>query len=376
MKYRRYIKGSRKGKEANRIEREAMKDPFLAEALEGYERIPNDQQKRITDIRKQVVRRAQRRNYLIRNLSAVACLLMLLGFGGYFFFSQNELPQEIATVQQEILHEEEQQQPVEPLKIEKAIALNQKEEKKETPPPPPPVPVPSQKALTIAEDNITVAEEDMAVVEMEIAMIEKDAMDSIDSAISDTPSTMIKGKVFDDNGKPLIGASVYIDGTSRGTITNLDGFFKLEALDTGNINVNLIGYKPVKISADATTPMMHIAMHKDETSLDEVTVVGYGRQKKSLMTGSIQIVMPQPVIGKKAYDAYIEKNLIRPTDEICKKKRGTVGLTFYINTEGRPYQIKVEKPLCEQADNEAIRLIEEGPDWIIGDKEVKWEVRF
>jgi len=56
--------------------------------------------------------------------------------------------------------------------------------------------------------------------------------------------------------------------------------------------------------------------------------------------------------------------------------KGKVVLTFLVNKEGRPFYIKVKESLCESADKEAIRLIQEGPDWIYGNKLAEVTVKF
>ena len=87
-------------------------------------------------------------------------------------------------------------------------------------------------------------------------------------------------------------------------------------------------------------------------------------------------ITPQPVIGKRSYQKYLKENLVRPADEKCAQVKGKVVLTFLVNKEGRPFYIKVKESLCESADKEAIRLIQEGPDWIYGNKLAEVTVKF
>ena len=88
MKLRDYILGLRKGKEARRIELEAMKDPFLKEALEGYDQSKTDRES--LEIRfeamQQRIRRRTRTHTLSRIATVAACLLTLLGLGGYLLY--------------------------------------------------------------------------------------------------------------------------------------------------------------------------------------------------------------------------------------------------------------------------------------------------
>ena len=189
-------------------------------------------------------------------------------------------------------------------------------------------------------------------------------------------NNMIKGRVTDEKGEPLIGASVTYKGTNIGTITNMNGEFSLvKKDDKKRLTAEYIGYDPVEIRVDTS-----------RTTLNEVVVVGYGakKNKKSTTLGSVvkveeqaeKEITPQPVIGKRSYQKYLKENLVRPADEKCAQVKGKVVLTFLVNKEGRPFYIKVKESLCESADKEAIRLIQEGPDWIYGNKLAEVTVKF
>ena len=199
-------------------------------------------------------------------------------------------------------------------------------------------------------------------------------------------NNMIKGRVTDEKGEPLIGASVTYKGTNIGTITNMNGEFSLvKKDDKKRLTAEYIGYDPVEIRVDTSRTML-IAMNENKQTLNEVVVVGYGakKNKKSTTLGSVvkveeqaeKEITPQPVIGKRSYQKYLKENLVRPADEKCAQVKGKVVLTFLVNKEGRPFYIKVKESLCESADKEAIRLIQEGPDWIYGNKLAEVTVKF
>lgn len=84
MKIIDYIRGSRRGKEAHRIEFEAMQDPFLADALKGYDRTDADDASRRIDAMRQKVQRRARRASLEKALAIAACLAALITLGGQF----------------------------------------------------------------------------------------------------------------------------------------------------------------------------------------------------------------------------------------------------------------------------------------------------
>lgn len=96
----------------------------------------------------------------------------------------------------------------------------------------------------------------------------------------------VKGVVKDVTGEPIIGASVLVKGTSNGTITNLDGAFSLSNVEEGvEIEITYVGYLPQIVKA--TIAPLNIILREDTKTLDEIVVIGYGTQKKSVVTASI-----------------------------------------------------------------------------------------
>ncbi len=96
----------------------------------------------------------------------------------------------------------------------------------------------------------------------------------------------IQGKVTDTHGDPIIGANVFIKGTTQGVITDIDGHFHIEADPNITLVVSYIGYTTQEINAGSQTNIS-IILHEDFLTLDEVVVVGYGVQKKVNLTGSV-----------------------------------------------------------------------------------------
>ena len=84
MKLLDYIRGARKGKEAHRLEKEAMRDPFLADALEGYSRVGNGADEQIEELRRRIRARAVRKRNHAVVWSIAASLLIGVCIGSYF----------------------------------------------------------------------------------------------------------------------------------------------------------------------------------------------------------------------------------------------------------------------------------------------------
>lgn len=97
----------------------------------------------------------------------------------------------------------------------------------------------------------------------------------------------IKGTVVDDKGEPIIGANVIAEGTTNGTITNIDGIFKLNVRPGTKLKISFIGYETKVVAAKND---MRIVLTDDATTLQEVEVVAYGAQKKVTVTGAISSV--------------------------------------------------------------------------------------
>ena len=132
-------------------------------------------------------------------------------------------------------------------------------------------------------------------------------------------TAIVKGTVVDENGEPVIGASIAEIGTTRGTTTDVNGSFSLKAGVGAKLQISYIGYKTV--TAKAATGMK-IQLVNDNALLDEVVVVGYGQQKKVNLTGAVANVD-------------LDKTLTaRPEQDVTKALQGAVpGLTV-LNTNG------------------------------------------
>ena len=99
----------------------------------------------------------------------------------------------------------------------------------------------------------------------------------------------VTGKVLDEQGEGLIGAGVVVQGTSNGTVTDLDGNFVLPSVPRGaTLEVSCIGYltQEVQVTGQALT----ISMVPDAMALDDAVVIAYGQQKKVTITGAVSAV--------------------------------------------------------------------------------------
>lgn len=418
MKLLDYIRGLRKGKEAHRLEKESMQDPFLADAMDGYNQVEGNHEQRIEKLRMQVsAHSAKKKSTYAITWSIAACLIIGFGISSYFLFLKKSMTDEVFIAEESVSIKLAEPAapptpaipatPTVPATPQKEIALATTKVKTDSTPISEITARQADKKDMIAEIQTTsqpqgapvaavpmmeeVSEETAALQEV-VATIdtfesESDKKMKLAKVATILPqNNMIKGRVTDGKGEPLIGASVTYKGTNIGTITNMNGEFSLvKKDDKKRLTAEYIGYDPVEIQVDTSRTML-IAMNENKQALNEVVVVGYGakKNKKSTTLGSDakvkeqteKEITPQPVIGKRSYQKYLKEHLVRPTDEKCAQVKGKVVLTFLINKEGRPFYIKVKESLCESTDKEAIRLIQEGPDWIYGNKLVEVTVKF
>ncbi|MFA6875466.1 MAG: SusC/RagA family TonB-linked outer membrane protein, partial [Parabacteroides sp.] len=112
--------------------------------------------------------------------------------------------------------------------------------------------------------------------------IENNSMPSVAQA-----HKMLKGRVIDKNGDPLVGVNVMVKGTTTGSITDVNGNYSIEGV-SNNVTLvfSYIGYTSVEMQAGNKTTI-NLTLQEDTQKLDEVVVVGYGSFKKRDLTGAV-----------------------------------------------------------------------------------------
>ncbi|NDV80633.1 TonB-dependent receptor [Bacteroides sp. 51] len=105
----------------------------------------------------------------------------------------------------------------------------------------------------------------------------------------------VKGQVVDESGEPLIGVSVYVKGTTTGTITDFDGNFSVTVPSGATtLEISYIGYTTQSVTIGNNT-QFNIRMQPDAKTLDEVVVIGYGTVKKRDLTGAVVSVKSEDI---------------------------------------------------------------------------------
>lgn len=118
----------------------------------------------------------------------------------------------------------------------------------------------------------------------------------------------VSGTILDENGEPMIGASVIIKGTNRGVLTDADGQFSILVHKPDEmIAVSFVGYKTIEIPLDKKTGYLRLTMEPAATMMNDVIVTGYQNIKRESATGSYQLIKAEDM--DKRYTGDITSNL-------------------------------------------------------------------
>ncbi len=141
------------------------------------------------------------------------------------------------------------------------------------------------------------------------------------SSIKSVENAIIKGRVLDEFGEGLPGATLMISGTDIGTITDLEGNFSIEApIDSRMLVISFVGYLRQEVALNASSTFIEVTMSPDIEALQEVVIVGYGQQKKESITGAIGKIESKEISQTKT--ANVANNLVGRVPGLVINARG------------------------------------------------------
>jgi len=303
-----YIQGNRKGKEAHRIEKEAMQDPFLADALEGFDTVKADHIERISHLRSRISSAKRSSSQHKIYLGIAASLLFCFMLGGYYLL--NKRPDNL-------------------------VAINALQ-------------------ITQAEAEFFVEEEDLSLSEIEIPDPAKEKV-----AISANRQQTITPQ------PPLTSLTEQFPTTSVADNLQQTATAQIPLTSISAENQKQMEEQPHLTPIKEKIPLTSVAEQIPLTSVaadvaqNEAIV---SSRAKSLRLETAKPSVPQPEIGMKAYEKYLKDAKLPLQDEACANTKGTVEVEFTIK-EGKPTNFIIRQSLCPASDKEAIRLIENGCNW-------------
>ncbi|KGO93734.1 SusC/RagA family TonB-linked outer membrane protein [Flavobacterium subsaxonicum] len=144
--------------------------------------------------------------------------------------------------------------------------------------------------------------------------------------------TNVSGKVTDENGLPVPGASVLVKGTSNSASSDIDGNYQIMASPSATLVISYVGYANQEIAINGQTSI-NVSLAPEAKTLEEVVVVGYGTQKKSVVTGAISSVkskdlenLPLTTVGQslqgRASGVFVAQNAGQPGSAATIRVRG------------------------------------------------------
>ncbi len=375
MKLKHYIQGDKRGKEANRLERQAMSDPFLHDALDGFDAVPGHHADTLERLEKKVSLRSttKKRKQQITWWSMAATVLLLIGLGGYIFIQNEEKNAPIIATTRDITPKAEESKDKVAEIAKQAEEIRQEEKRKSVQKFTPPVIKPDEEVSQVEEmaTQQEVMESTAAVgaVNFDKGTDEIVAPMQVITAEA-TDIYFIHGKVVDESGQPLMGANIKEIESGKETITDLEGRFTLRVMnpDSAKLKATYIGYNAEETKASTDVESI-IAMNPNKKSLNEVAVIGYGARKsaqpKAISEKESQ--KKQAFFGQKEFQEFVKKNTRK---NICGEQRAYVNVEFSIGLKGTPYGFNFKEFSCEEAKQEMERLLIHSPHWTKPDQKV------
>lgn len=119
----------------------------------------------------------------------------------------------------------------------------------------------------------------------------------------------IEGTITDKTGMPMAGVTVLIEGTQRGTVTNFDGFYKINLSEEENVLVfSSLGYKTERFIVNENR-LINLVMEEDLSQLDEIVLIGYGEQKREDVSGAVASVKTENIIQASVGNVGFDRSL-------------------------------------------------------------------
>ncbi len=385
-----YLNGELDDKAMHQVERLLLKSPFEEEAMEGLAELPKaEREEDIAALKSALKSRTSAKNQSYTWWYAAASII-LIGTVSYFLIQRNtDMPgQDIVMAEQELSEDpasgaenkssvldssdliamnegasQENRDVTEPQSEEPDAALNrqpaetsgtidQNTESRENTQILSEASIAEAEALDVEPDALS----EPARVEMKPPSEERSKVGRISGeslAITKNGGRTVHGRVIMQDGTPLPGVNVAISGTERGTISDIDGYYEIDVPDDATLVFSLLGLEAMEIT-HPDGEELNITMQQDDAVLSERVVTAPAQRDSASITGA------EPISGKEAYKRYLQDNLKYPASDL----EGTVVIQVSVGPDGGITALEVTRSLAPEFDQEALRLIREGPIWV------------
>ncbi|MBB2146519.1 hypothetical protein GM921_13535 [Pedobacter sp. LMG 31464] len=395
-----YLDGKLDAKTMYKVERLSLEDPFVAEALAGLSQSPRRSQS-LSLLQKQLQERVaqkpiEKKRWTItsQRLSIAAAAAVLFVTASVLFWMKEDFRQKInnnapKNVQVKVAPEVKpnaELKPVPPLNldVDKAVAVAKVNRKAKNN-----IPAVAEKptiatAAPVAEEPVLAqvviqadAKQESVAKALQAEKKEQESKAVVVSAlqgrvagmqVSSANAKSINGKVVSQSdGLPIPGAAVRLANGKASTTTNGKGEFTLpiDGVSKNNqVSVAYLGFVTKNITVDANQDV-NVELQQDDKALSEVIVTGYGARqaKKQALGASVTTIKstPLPEGGWESFEQYLKNNNRLFKEGVSDK---SVTLSFDV-LNGRPSGIKIVRGLTSAENEEAIRLVNAGPNWIV-----------
>lgn len=421
-----YLRGELTPAEMHALEKAALDDPFLADALEGAEQLSASQfSTDVAELNQKIKQKQRISPWVLRIAASIA--VVFVSIMAIWFFLEQEPVQDLA-IQKQATPQEEKADDVTPQDNEPSTIIpsdtkaSEEQPKKDQPQQRPSfglterekVSKPSEVASTPAPGKTETSEAELAPTLAEPLIAESKAEDKVSTPLSDVREekeadakkkqirvrgmgsapaasfkadsayasipeshssktfvellkdslfTTVTGIVSAEDGSPIPGVSVTIKGTSAGTQTDVNGFYQIQSPVPNPILLYaFIGMRSTELKVDKKREL-NVKLQEDQTALSEVVVTGYGTSRNT-QSIPVTIEAAHPIIGNREFKKYLDENVRYPQEAITKKIQGRVIIEFTVNYNNTLSDFTIIRGIGHGCDEELIRTIKEGPKWI------------
>lgn len=178
---------------------------------------------------------------------------------------------------------------------------------------------------------------------------------------------LFSAQVTGTDNTPLPFANVNIKTEDFGTYADVRGNFRLLSNDSVlTVEVRAAGFKPQTVTLRSNVQQNRVILTEDNNTLSEVVTSGNAAKSKALRRTAFvkdSAMNAEPADGWDNYNRYVDNNIEIPDDILKNNIHGQVEISFEVKANGAITNIKVDKSLCSNCDEAAIKLLQQGPQW-------------